>query len=156
MMMIFLPTLLHTLKTGFHTGIASLLLLSSVPLYAHTGLASSTPADYAMLTQSPETIELTFEGEVRLVKLTLNQIKDEDAQAIALGFKPKMTPALSFSQAIPELSSGEYRVEWSAMGKDAHKMKGSFHFELQVTDSVGSAQTTNPETQSQAITSTKE
>lgn len=146
------------LTTVLHTGLASMLLLSSVPLYAHTGLASSTPADHAMLTQSPETIELTFKGEVRLMKLMLNHLKDEEAQAIALGFKPKMTPALSFSQTMPELSSGEYRVEWMAMGKDAHKMKGMFRFELQTTDEVDAEQdqTASPSTQPQATTPIEE
>jgi len=104
------------------------LLATSVSAIAHTGLKSSLPADEQTLETTPEKLTLTFSGSVRLMKVTLT---DSDDKALEIDFKPSAKANKIFDINSPELSSGEYTVNWISMGKDGHKIKGDFSFNIQ-------------------------
>ena len=91
---------------------------------AHNVLKSSTPADGSMLDRSPSELALDFNGQVRLVKLSLKR-SDE---SIDVGFKPDLTAATSFVVPVPELASGTYSLEFSVIGEDGHTVAGHFNF----------------------------
>ncbi|MDC1119489.1 copper resistance protein CopC [Gammaproteobacteria bacterium] len=91
---------------------------------AHNVLKSSTPADGSMLDRSPSELALDFNGQVRLVKLSLKR-SDE---SIDVGFKPDLTAATSFIVPVPELASGAYSLEFSVIGEDGHTVAGHFNF----------------------------
>ena len=93
-------------------------LFLSASAFAHVGLGSSMPANGAMLSQAPTTLELTFTAPVRLVKLTM---QDEKQQSV---------PLAAFSFALPALNAANYKVNWMIMGDDGHKMKGNMSFML--------------------------
>ncbi|PKI14917.1 copper resistance CopC family protein [Colwellia sp. 12G3] len=93
--------------------------------FAHVGLNISIPKDNAMLMQSPESLVLTFTKEVRVVKVILKDSKDNE---VDFGFKLNKDSAAEFSWALPKLIPSNYRVEWTIMGADGHKMKGKFGF----------------------------
>ncbi|PKG81633.1 copper resistance protein CopC [Colwellia sp. 75C3] len=101
------------------------LLTISSSVLAHAGLKTSLPKDGAMLMASPTVLQLAFTKEVRLVKLTLG---DKNGTLIPIEFKPSATASASYSLALPTLPSSNYQVNWTIMGKDAHKMKGKFTF----------------------------
>ena len=95
--------------------------------YAHTGLKASSPAAAAAVA-APRTLELTFEGEVRLTSVTLvdagGREKHLDAVPTAVASK--------FSLAIHEpLAAGKYSVVWRAVGGDTHIVSGEFAFTVQ-------------------------
>lgn len=106
--------------------ILTLALLSNLA-NAHSGLKNSTPENDAMLNQPPEDLMLEFSMEVKLVKV---QLMDQSGEPIKLMNKPSKNFETTFSLALPMLDTGSYKVEWIAMGKDAHKMKGDFSFML--------------------------
>jgi|TARA_B110000208_G_C11604109_1_gene371164 methionine-rich copper-binding protein CopC len=91
---------------------------------AHNVLKSSTPADGSTLDRSPSELALDFNGQVRLVKLSLKR-SDE---SIDVGFKPDLTAATSFIVPVPELASGAYSLEFSVIGEDGHTVAGHFNF----------------------------
>ena len=91
---------------------------------AHNVLKSSTPAGGSMLDRSPSELALDFNGQVRLVKLSLKR-SDE---SIDVGFKPDLTAATSFIVPVPELASGAYSLEFSVIGEDGHTVAGHFNF----------------------------
>ena len=91
---------------------------------AHNVLKSSTPADGSTLDRSPSELALDFNGQVRLVKLSLKR-SDE---SIDVGFKPDLTAATSFIVPVPELASGTYSLEFSVIGEDGHTVAGHFNF----------------------------
>ena len=91
---------------------------------AHNVLKSSTPADGSTLDRSPSELALDFNGQVRLVKLSLKR-SDE---SIDVGFKPDLTAATSFIVPVPELASGAYSLEFSVIGEDGHTVAGPFNF----------------------------
>ena len=96
----------------------------SMTASAHNVLKSSTPAGGSMLDRSPSELALDFNGQVRLVKLSLKR-SDE---SIEVGFKPDLTAATSFIVPMPELASGAYSLEFSVIGEDGHTVAGHFNF----------------------------
>ncbi|MBO1897788.1 copper resistance protein CopC, partial [Shewanella sp. BF02_Schw] len=76
-------------------------LFLSASAFAHVGLGSSMPANGAMLSQAPTTLELTFTAPVRLVKLTM---QDEKQQSVPLTLPSSATSQAAFSFALPALS----------------------------------------------------
>ena len=96
----------------------------SMTASAHNVLKSSSPAGGSMLDRSPSELALDFNGQVRLVKLSLKR-SDE---SIDVGFKPDLTAATSFIVPVPELASGAYSLEFSVIGEDGHTVAGHFNF----------------------------
>ena len=97
----------------------------SVTTAAHTGIKSTSPENKAVLEEAPEALKLSFKSNVRLMKVTL---LDTDDKAVDVDFKPSAKADKSFSVGLPELAVGKYKANWVSMGKDGHKMKGSFAF----------------------------
>ena len=115
---------LSFLKTAL-LGFAFIACVSlSMTASAHNVLKSSTPADGSTLDRSPSELALDFNGQVRLVKLSL---KSSD-ESIDVGFKPDLTAATSFVVQVPELASGAYSLEFSVIGEDGHTVAGHFNF----------------------------
>ena len=96
----------------------------SMTASAHNVLKSSIPADGSTLERSPSELALDFNGQVRLVKLSLKR----SDQSIDVGFKPDLTAATSFVVPVPELASGTYSLEFSVIGEDGHTVAGHFNF----------------------------
>ena len=118
------------MKAFIIVAISSFLLLSSLA-NAHSRLKYSAPQNGDMLNMLPEKVMLEFSSKVKLVKL---QLVGKSGKQIKLITKPRKTFDSSFSIALPMLANGKYKVNWVAMGSDAHKMKGNFIFSLHVTD----------------------
>ena len=91
---------------------------------AHNVLKSSTPADGSTLDRSPSELALDFNGQVRLVKLSLKRSEE----SIDVGFKPDLTAATFFAVPVPRLASGAYSLEFSVIGEDGHTVAGHFNF----------------------------
>lgn len=106
-----------------------LLLLSSA-LFAHTKLIEATPVDGDVLTESPETLNLTFSTEVQLLKLELAN----DAGALQkTDFVPSAGKSQTFSIALPPLEPAAYAVTWTIVGADGHRVEGSMGFLVDAT-----------------------
>lgn len=105
----------------------------SMTASAHNVLKSSTPADGSTLERSPSELALNFNGQVRLVKLSLKRSEGSEGsggreESIDVGFKPNLTAATSFAVPVPELASGAYSLEFSVIGEDGHTVAGHFNF----------------------------
>lgn len=107
--------------------------MTSMSVLAHTGLTSSMPANNAMLMKSPEMIKVTFDDSVRLVNLSVANSKEE---AIEMDFAPTMEASKTFSYDLPMLTPNTYKVSWTIMGEDGHKMKGDFSFMVHAKDKM--------------------
>jgi methionine-rich copper-binding protein CopC len=101
------------------------LLLGSALLYAHTALKEATPADGAVLNLAPTSLELSFTGEVQLLKLDLATAA---GAAQASGFKASAESASTYSIPLPALAPAAYEVNWTVLGADGHRVEGSFGF----------------------------
>ncbi len=106
--------------------ILTLALLTNLAT-AHSGLKDSMPGNGAVLTHLPEELILEFTTPVKLVRV---QLIAQSGEPLKLLSKPSKNFATTFTIASPMLATGNYKVKWIAMGKDAHKMKGNFTFTL--------------------------
>jgi hypothetical protein len=109
------------------------MLFTSASVFAHTTLESSIPSDNAMLMKSPKTVELSFGSNVRLVSLSVLNDKNEEVE---IDFAPSMEPGKSFTYDLPTLMPSKYKVMWTIMGDDGHKMKGDFSFMMHAIDTM--------------------
>lgn len=116
----------------FNLSVATLALVLTFSASAHISLTQSTPAQEAMLMQSPEQLTLTFSDEVRLAKVIINNAKNE---SINFAFKPSATPSADFKWSLPSLAQGTYTVKWTVLGGDGHKMSDSFSFMVHQSES---------------------
>jgi methionine-rich copper-binding protein CopC len=92
--------------------------------HAHTPLKASVPAADASV-PAPKTVELTFDGDVRLTSVSLT---DSAGAAKHLDAVPTAV-ASTFSLGIHEpLAAGAYKVVWRAVGGDTHIISGEFGF----------------------------
>ncbi len=98
--------------------------------HAHTAamLASSMPADGAVLAQSPRTLTLVFAHPVMLQTVALN---DEAGAAVqGATFRRAATASTTYSVALPTMESGAYQVRWTATGS-GHDMQGQLGFTVE-------------------------
>lgn len=106
---------------------------ASASVIAHTGLESSTPSNNAMLMKSPKTLAVSFGSNIRLVSLSIVNAKNEE---VPIEFAPTMQPSQSFTYELPTLMPNSYKVSWTIMGDDGHKMKGDFSFMVHAMDKM--------------------
>lgn len=104
--------------------VLGLWLLLAGAAHAHTALTGSVPADGETVGQ-PERLVVRFNQPVRLLRLELAPVEEE---AVDFGFSPVAEARNEFAYELPSLTSGEYRVDWVAIGSDGHRVEESFSF----------------------------
>jgi len=99
--------------------------------YAHTKLATSSPASGASVA-TPTELVLEFGGDVRLTAVALTAASGAEIQ-----LDPVPTAVASkFAVAVrAPLTPGEYLVVWRAVGADTHIVSGEFRFSVAATHS---------------------
>lgn len=100
------------------------LLLIGQGALAHTALKESVPADGTTVSKVPESLNLVFNGPVRLIRLELRGAGDP----MATEFKPNREPQTEFLIAAPGMSAGKFTVSWAAIGADGHTVTNDFSF----------------------------
>lgn len=111
--------------TLIRTFITIVLLGFAMNLFAHTSLVSSYPAKGQMLTKSPKQLSLNYGKKLLLLKVSLT---DGANKVVAINFKATPDLKKSFKISLPTLKVDNYTVNWTAMGRDGHKMSGNFDF----------------------------
>lgn len=101
---------------------------------AHTGLRASTPANQATVDTPPAEINLVFTGPVRLVKVELVSA----GEVVPTEFKPAAEAVAEYVIATPSVKSGNYTVNWAAIGADGHTVSNSFSFVVSANASTAS------------------
>jgi methionine-rich copper-binding protein CopC len=102
----------------------------SASALAHTRLESSMPQANAVVAPAPTQLRLQFSDPLELpfskVKLVDEKGTVLEPTKIAVdGANPKALVA-----TIPVLRPGAYRVQWSTVTRDGHKVKGEFGFRV--------------------------
>jgi methionine-rich copper-binding protein CopC len=95
------------------------------PGQAHAALVKSEPAAGAELSESPASINLTFDDD--LSQKSSIELSDESFNPMPLGAPRLDGPNLSADVAT-DLAPGTYTVQWTAVTLDGHQTQGSFQF----------------------------
>lgn len=117
-------------KNLFVSIAAAAACMAAVPALAHTKLVSSVPQANTVVTPAPTQLRLQFSDPLELpfskVKLVDEKGAVVEASRIAAdGANPKILVA-----TVPALHAGAYRVQWSTVTRDGHKVKGEFAFQV--------------------------
>lgn len=118
------------MKTNYLMSLAATLLASTLasPAWAHAKLQASEPKAGTTVAASPAQIRLQFNETLELPFSKIKLIDAKDAMiepsAVALD---KADPKAMVA-TMPALPSGPYRVLWSTMTRDGHKVKGEYAF----------------------------
>ena len=105
--------------------ISIIMMVLASTVLADASMHKTYPQDGAMLMQQPEKLELNFDSETRLVSVKMFDSKNKP---VAVKFKPSSAVNKNYEVKLPVLKADSYRVEWMVIGRDGHKMKGSFGF----------------------------
>lgn len=108
--------------------------VSGLPAAAHDQLVASTPGDGETLTEMPGQIMLEFNNE--LVPAAPALLVRDAAGTTVHRATPEVNGRVA-TTPFPELPDGEYRLNWSVVSSDGHRIEGSMPFALATGRSVG-------------------
>lgn len=109
-------------------GLTALLLAMAMPLLAHEGKSSSTPADGATVQASPEEIGIEFDGAMRITRFEVTG----PGGPVRLAGPPGNEPTTGyFVEPEETLPAGDYQVQWRGLAGDGHMMSGDFAFSVE-------------------------
>ena len=100
----------------------------AVPAWAHAALQSATPAKDEEVTAAPKEITLRFNEKLEAAFSNAKLI-DSTGKEISTG-KATLDAANPsvMKLAVPALSPGKYKVEYTGVGHDGHRRKGDYVF----------------------------
>jgi methionine-rich copper-binding protein CopC len=108
---------------------AAVCALACATAMAHARLESSDP-QAATQAFAPKQVRLAFN---EALEPAFSKIRIIDGQGGEVALPPtqfdKSDPRV-MSAPLPPLASGTYRVQWTAMTHDSHKVKGEFTFQV--------------------------
>ena len=119
-----------SIKRILATAVLALASAAASSAFAHATLQSSDPKAGSTLDTAPKQVRLKFNEalEPAFSKIRLNGPQHNEIP-IAATAVDKMDPTV-MTAALPALSSGAYRIQWSAMTHDGHKVKGEVAFKV--------------------------
>lgn len=93
---------------------------------AHTGLASSSPANGEVVGNPVHSLSIHFSAPVRLMVL---KITDEAGTEIFVETGSASAPTAAFELPLAsDLGAGSYLVDWTILGADGHLVSGDYKF----------------------------
>lgn len=125
---------------------AALALLGAGPASAHSALVSTDPADGSTLRTAPTAVTLTFNEDVKgqFSKVIVTDPEGRQVAEAATVAGPVVSARLPAG-----LVDGRYRVVYSVVSADTHRIAGELHFTL----ATSGAPTSTSSTSSTATTS---
>lgn len=110
--------------------LAATSLLGFSPAQAHDELVSSNPSQNAQLSQAPQSLELTYSGEIMDLE-GANQVRVSNAAGESM---TEGSPQVEGKQVIQDLKSdqqeGTYTVSWRVVSSDGHPIQGTFTYQV--------------------------
>lgn len=98
--------------------------------YAHAKLETSSPKAGTVVAATPKEVRLQFNEQV---ELAFSKIKLVDQEGTVVEPSKvdldKANPRVVIA-TVPPLGSGSYRVQWTTLTRDGHKVKGEFPFQV--------------------------
>jgi len=109
---------------------AAIATVAAPAALAHAKLQGSQPAANSIVSAAPTQVRLQFNEPLELPfsKVKLVDEKGTVIEPAKLAADPADTKALVAST--PGLHAGAYRVQWTTVTRDGHKVKGEFSFRV--------------------------
>ncbi len=119
---------MHALGVSIGAVVAMAAIAFGSPAWSHARLSQSTPAADAVLAKAPKEVRVRFteplEGSFSGIRLTDAAGKELTPGKAVVDSGDSTAMRLS----LPVLESGIYRVHWSVVTRDGHRVKGEYSF----------------------------
>lgn len=103
-------------------------MIGASPALSHSKMSKSSPAEGASVKAGLAEILLGFSKPVRVMVV---KVKNTDGNAdVRAEFKPAKAFKTMFPFQVAPLSVGAHVVNWTAIAKDGHVMKGKLSFKV--------------------------
>jgi methionine-rich copper-binding protein CopC len=111
--------------TGF-----ALAAAATSPVFAHAKLQSSDPEAGSTLATAPRQVRLKFNEALEPSFSKIGLLDSRNRQVALTGTQVDKADPTVMTAPLPPLSAGAYRIEWSTMAHDGHKVKGEVPFRV--------------------------
>lgn len=111
-------------------GVAAAACAFASSALAHAKLEASTPAANAVASPAPAQLRLQFNEPL---ELPFSKIKLVDEKGVVTESSKLVLDSANnkvLMAAVPALHAGAYRVQWTTVTRDGHKVKGEFGFRV--------------------------
>ena len=118
---------------GKHTLTAAVLIHASIlapSAWAHAKLVVAEPKAEAIVSVAPAAIRLQFNDQVELPFSKVKLVDAKEVSIEALAILPDQANPKALLATMPPLAAGVYRVLWSTVTRDGHKVKGEYSFSV--------------------------
>ena len=95
---------------------------------AHSSLKGTTPANGAVISQTPKEIGLNFGNDIRLTRITATHAGDK---RIRLDLSKHNGFIKRYLIPFVGMGAGNYLIEWRGLGGDGHPLNGTFSFTVE-------------------------
>lgn len=98
--------------------------------YAHAKLEASIPKANAIVAPAPKEIRLQFNEPLEMAFSKIKLVDGKGAAIAPLKVDLDKANAKVMIASLPVLPTGAYRVQWTTLTRDGHKVKGEFSFQV--------------------------
>lgn len=109
---------------------AAVVFAAAPDALAHTRLEASSPQANSVVSQSPAQVRLQFGDPLELPFSKVKLVDEHGAMVEPSTISVDTANPKVLVAAIPRLRSGAYRVQWTTVTRDGHKVKGEFTFRV--------------------------
>jgi copper transport protein len=106
------------------------LLVLPIQSFGHAKLLDSSPQSGSQLEVPPEKIELVFNQKLEAVLEDAIKLTDAQGNSIELSKGQIGEDQQRIIVPLPQLTGGEYRVQYDVLSLDGHDVKGAYNFTL--------------------------
>ncbi|MCA1247307.1 copper resistance protein CopC [Massilia sp. MS-15] len=110
--------------------LAAAAIFSAPPALAHTRLEASSPQADSVVSPAPAQLRLQFSDPLELPFSKIKLVDDQGAVVAPSKIAVDPAHANVLVATMPALHPGAYRVQWSTVTRDGHKVKGEFGFRV--------------------------
>ncbi|WP_347861021.1 copper resistance protein CopC [Salimicrobium sp. PL1-032A] len=103
------------------------MMMAATPVYAHTGMQSSTPEEGSVVKEEVDSISMTFDTSIE--QTSDFELKNSSGETITVETVTIDGKTMTGSLSEP-LSSEDYQVMWNIIGADGHPIEGEFTFSV--------------------------
>lgn len=115
------------LLTAAATAVAA---IAAPAALAHTRLESAQPAANSIVSPAPAQVRLQFSDPLELPFSKVKLVDEKGAVVDAAKVAVDPADPRTLIATTPGLHAGAWRVQWSTVTRDGHKVKGEFGFRV--------------------------
>ena len=120
-----------TMKNLLAAAAAAIITVAAPSALAHARLEASTPAANSVVSPAPAQVRLQFNEPLELPFSKVKLVDEKGGVVDASRVAADPTDPRALVATTPGLHAGVWRVQWTTVARDGHKVKGEFSFRVQ-------------------------